>query len=134
MGYSAFDDIGQGRLIDIKASNNGRGHQFVVAPSVHPTKGPYEWIDRFDPEAIRYVDREALREAVGHLAAAVLIARHLPNTGRHDYSLALAGYMVRNGLSPEITTKILRGAWWCKDAPSEGMEAVARNVSDTVET
>jgi Bifunctional DNA primase/polymerase, N-terminal/AAA domain len=133
LGYAAFDDLGPDRLIDIKASSNGRGHQFVVAPSVHPEKGPYEWIGGFDPASIAQVDPAELREAAGHLAASALIARHLPDRGRHDYSLALAGFLLRNGLDEPTTTKILRGAWWCRDAPQDGMEAVGRNVADTAE-
>jgi Bifunctional DNA primase/polymerase, N-terminal/AAA domain len=131
MGYSAFSDIDQDRLIDVKASNNGRGHQFVVAPSIHPEKGPYEWIGGFDPASIERVDPAELREAVGNLAASALVARHLPARGRHDYSLPLAGYLLRNGLDEITTTRILRGAWWCQDAPREGQEAVGRNVADT---
>jgi Bifunctional DNA primase/polymerase, N-terminal/AAA domain len=133
LGYEAFDDLDQTRLIDLKASNNGRGHHFVVAPSVHAVKGPYEWMGGFDPEAIAHVDRGALIEAVRHLAAAALIARHLPDKGRHRYSLALSGYLLRNGISLEMAKKILRGAWWCKKAPRDGMEAVIRNVEDTAE-
>jgi Bifunctional DNA primase/polymerase, N-terminal len=131
LGYECFDDLDGTRLIDLKASSNGKGHQFVVAPSVHARKGPYEWLGGFDPHGIPDFSAKELRERVGRLAAATLISRHLPDKGRHRYSLALAGFLLRGGLDEPTTTKILRGAWWCKDAPSEGMEAVGRNVSDT---
>lgn len=131
LGYAPFDDLDQTRIIDLKASSNGRGHHVVVAPSRHPVKGPYEWLPAFDPGAIADVEARQLRRAVGHLAAAALIARHLPERGRHRYSLALAGYLLRNGLTEQQTTKILQAAWTCRGAPLEGVEAVARNVADT---
>jgi archaellum biogenesis ATPase FlaH len=133
LGYGAFDDLDQARLIDLKASANGKGHQFVVEPSVHARKGPYEWAGGFDPAEMREVPARALREAVGRLAAACIIARHLPEKGRHRYSLALAGFLLRNGVSPETGARILRGAWWCVGAPGEHVESAGRNVLDTAE-
>jgi hypothetical protein len=131
LGYAPFDDLDQTRIIDLKASSNGRGHHVVVAPSRHPTKGPYEWLPAFDPGAIADVEARQLRRAVGQLAAAALIGRHLREKGRHRYSLALAGYLLRGGLSAGEATKILQGAWTCRGAPQEGVDAVARNVADT---
>lgn len=131
LGYAAFDDLDQTRIVDLKASRDGKGHHVVVAPSRHREKGPYEWLPTFDPYAIEQTDPRDLRGAVGRLAAAGLIARHLPAKGRHRYSLALAGYLLRNGLSADQTTKVLCAAWTCQGAPREGVEDVMRGVTDT---
>jgi len=131
LGFETFKDLNGDTLIDLKASNNGRGHMFVVAPSIHPDKGPYEWVGGFNPAAVAEVPREDLRAAAGMLAVAALIARNLPETGRHDLALALAGYLLRNGVSPEDVLKMLLAAWDLKNAPREGLRDVEASVRDT---
>src|SRR5215212_6675709 len=54
--FLKIQDIGAGELLCLKASNNGKGHQVKVAPSVHPKKGAYEWIGGFDPERATKID------------------------------------------------------------------------------
>src|SRR5918995_1060954 len=52
LGYKKFSELGgPGELIALKASNNGRGHQVAVAPSVHREKGPYHFIGGVQPPA-----------------------------------------------------------------------------------
>ena len=138
LGYKKFSELGEpGEIIALKASNSGAGHQVVVAPSVHPDKGPYLFVGGYNPAAIAEVDKDALRKAVGMLAVASLIARYLPPSkeegggGRHDLALALAGYMLRNGEAEEDAEKMLVGAWECRKAPREGVEDVRRCVRDT---
>src|SRR5215211_5726108 len=76
LGYKKFSELGEpGEIIALKASNNGAGHQVVVAPSVHPDKGPYLFVGGYNPAAIADVDKDELRKAVGMLAVASLIAR-----------------------------------------------------------
>jgi putative DNA primase/helicase len=138
LGYKKFSELGgPGELIALKASNNGRGHQVAVAPSVHREKGPYQFVGGYNPAAIAEVDKDELRRRVGMLAVAVLIARLLPPSrdegggGRHDLALALAGYMLRNGEAAEDVEKMLVGAWALRKAPREGLEDVRRSVRDT---
>jgi putative DNA primase/helicase len=138
LGYKKFSELGSpGELIALKASNNGRGHQVAVAPSVHREKGPYRFVGGYNPAAIAEVAKDELRRRVGMLAAAALIARHLPPAkeegggGRHDLALALAGYMLRNGEAIEDVEKMLVGAWAVRKAPREGLEDVRRSVRDT---
>jgi hypothetical protein len=53
LGYKKFSELGgPGELIALKASNNGRGHQVAVAPSVHRDKGPYLFVGGYNPAAI----------------------------------------------------------------------------------
>jgi putative DNA primase/helicase len=131
LGFATFKDLDGSTLIDLKASNNGAGHQIVVEPSMHLEKGPYGWIGGFNPAAIAEVSKEELRAAVGMLAAATLIARKLPDKGRHDLALALVGYLLRNGVSPEDTLKIMLDAWRLKGAPREALQDIESIVRDT---
>jgi putative DNA primase/helicase len=138
LGYKKFSEIGgAAELIAIKASNNGRGHQVAVAPSVHREKGPYHFIGGYNPAAIAVADKDELRHRVGMLAAAALIARLLPPSkdegggGRHDLALALSGYMLRNGEAAEDVEKVLTAAWEVRNAPHQGIEDVRRIVRDT---
>src|SRR5215203_1518409 len=138
LGYKKFSELGgPGELIALKASNNGRGHQVAVAPSVHREKGPYHFIGGYNPAAIAVVGKEELRHRVGMLAVATLIARHLPPSkeegggGRHDLALALAGYMLRNGETAEDVEKLLTTAWEQRNAPHQAVEDVRRGVRDT---
>jgi putative DNA primase/helicase len=138
LGYKKFSEIGgTAELIALKASNNGRGHQVAVAPSVHREKGPYHFIGGYNPAAIAVVDKDELRHRVGMLATAALIARLLPPSrdegggGRHDLALALSGYMLRNGEVVEDVEKMLTAAWEVCNAPRQGVEDVRRSVRDT---
>ena len=138
LGYKKFSELdGPGELIALKASNNGRGHQVAVAPSIHQEKGPYHFVGGYNPAAIAVVDKDRLRHLVGLLAAAALIAQLLPPSkgegggGRHDLALALAGYMLRNGEAVEEVEEILIAAWELCRAPHQGVEDVRRCVRDT---
>src|SRR5215213_4781849 len=138
LGYKKFSELGDpGELIALKASNNGRGHQVAVAPSVHREKGPYLFVGGYNPAAIAVVDKDELRRRVGMLAAAALIARNMPPAkdegggGRHDLALALAGYMLRNGEAAEDVEKMLTSAWELCNAPHQAVEDVRRSVRDT---
>jgi hypothetical protein len=131
LGYAQFNDLSGERVIDVKASENGAGHQFVVEPSVHPTKGAYTWVGGFNPAAIAEVPKEELRRRTSHLAVATLIARSLPDGGRHHFAMALAGYLLRNGLSPEDVLKILMKAWDLKAPPREAFQDLQGIVRDT---
>src|SRR5215203_5886395 len=137
LGFHTFRGLDGSEIISLKASNNGRGHQIVVDPTIHPDKGPYHFVGGYNPAAVAEVNKRELRKRVGMLAVAALVARHLPPGiseacgGRHDLALALAGYMLRNGESVEGVEKILVAAWDACKAPREGLEDVRRSVRDT---
>jgi putative DNA primase/helicase len=137
LGYKKFTGLDGTEIIALKASNDGAGHQVVVAPSVHREKGPYIFVGGYNPAAIAEIDKDELRRDLGMLAVAALVARCIPPSkeegggGRHDLALALAGYMLRNGEAEEDVEKMLVGAWECRQAPREGVEDVRRSVRDT---
>jgi hypothetical protein len=95
-----------------------------------------------------HVGAAELKRRLRELATATLIARHLPELrdesigeggGRHDYALALSGFLLRSGrLASETTLKILRAAWDAKGWPDERLKREAHHdlegiVRDTVE-
>jgi putative DNA primase/helicase len=137
LGFETFRGLDGSEILSIKASNNGRGHQIVVAPTMHPEKGLYHFVGGYNPAAIAVVDKDDLRRRAGMLAASSLIARHLPPTrgegggGRHDLALALGGYMLRNGEAVEDAEKIVVEAWEVRKAPRQGVEDARRSVRDT---
>src|ERR671917_1169796 len=137
LGFSSFRGLDGSEILSLKASDDGRGHQVVVAPTIHPEKGPYHFVGGYNPAAIAEVDKDELRHRAGMLAAAALAARHLPPSreegggGRHDMALALAGYLLRNGEAVEDVEEILVAAWEARKAPRQGVEDVRRSVRDT---
>jgi putative DNA primase/helicase len=133
LGFKKFADLDGSTLIDLKASDNGAGHQIAVPPSIHPEKGPYRWEHGYNPAAIAGVPASDLRAAVGALAVATLITRHLPDRGRHNLAMALAGYLLRNGEAVEDVEHLLVSAWEARKAPRDHVEDVRRIVADTAE-
>jgi putative DNA primase/helicase len=137
LGFQTFRGLDGTEIIALKASNNGRGHQIVVAPTIHPDKGPYHFVGGYNPAAVAEVDKDELRKRTGRLAVAALLARILPPSrdegggGRHDVALALSGYMLRNGESVEVVAQILVAAWEQRKAPRGHVEDVRQAVRDT---
>ena len=115
-------------LVELRST----GSQTLVEPSVHPDGGRYQWYpDGLDPVEI---SPEELTEMFNKVATATLIARCLPPIGgRHDFAMALAGYMLRSGrLDKETTEKILLEAWGAVGADSdEAVKDIKGIVKDT---
>lgn len=122
-----FADIGVAgeMLVELRST----GCQTVVEPSIHPEGDRYLW-SRSGLQVAR-IEAGELLDSCRRLAAAVLIARHLPASGRHDFALALVGYLLRNGLDEETVLKILIAAWNVNDAPDEGLQDLRGIVRDT---
>jgi hypothetical protein len=130
------DTDGKKKLIEFRAG----GRQTLVAPSLHPNGGEYAWSTALEVATCAVAD---LERDVNKLGTATLIARHLPEHrrlgggGRHDYALALAGFMLRDDrLDRETVLEILRGAWDVKGWPSdqyrrEAHRDLERAVEDT---
>ena len=109
--YRRFRDADSAVLLELKASENGAGHQFVVEPSTHPEKGPYRWMPAFNPALIAEVAKEDLTKRLSHLAAAAMIVRNFPPDGGHDYANSLCGYLLRNGTACKNLEVILEACW-----------------------
>lgn len=138
LGFAGFRCPDASEVLCIKASNNGKGHQVVVPPSKHAVKGAYEFTEGgWNPAAITTVEAGELQRRCRMLATAALISRRLPDNGtpekngRHAISLAYAGFMLRNGESPEDVTRVLVAAWGDHSAPRGAIDSLRRNVADT---
>lgn len=96
-------------LVEIRT---GHGHQTVLPPSPHPESGTVRaWIDPPpDDEPPPEVDGAELRDGVERLAAASTILSHYPEEGgRHDFALALAGFLATQiQMSQEDATEFVR--------------------------
>jgi hypothetical protein len=71
------------------------GCQSLIPPSKHPDGDTYRKDARSRPVSSLTVDE--LLTALNRIAAATLIARHWPDTGRHDLALTLAGALLNAG-------------------------------------
>lgn len=109
------------------------GCQTIVEPSVHPSGEPCRW-SRNGVEDFTELTASELRAACVDLAAATLVARHLPPIGgRHYYALAVAGYLSRpSRLDAERVFKIMMSAWsTADDADQEAYRDISSIVADT---
>ena len=111
------------KLVELRST----GRQTLVSPSVHPSGDRYLWHSEtgLNISEIRVAELEQL---LRQLATAALIARNLPGIrdearlggGRHDYALALSGFLLRSGrLNEHLAVKILKAAWDAKGWPEE---------------
>jgi Bifunctional DNA primase/polymerase, N-terminal len=111
-------------LVELRSS----GTQTVFPGSVHESGEPITWDD--DGEVVRKSGAD-LRQAVGRLAGACLLARHWPSTGaRHDTSLAVAGLLARGGLDEVQCIRIVEAA--AIGAGDEQAKERRRDVMSTV--
>lgn len=115
-GYYPFTDLdNQKKILEV---SGGGGHHTLVEPSVHPCGERVVW-SRSGLEPVA-VEADVLLERSRKLAAAALIARHLPERrddqkdtggGRHDLGNAVAGFLLRRELSEDDVLLILKAAW-----------------------
>jgi hypothetical protein len=135
------DTDGKKRLVELRST----GRQTLVAPSMHPSGEYYTWHTQSGLE-VAEIPADELEEKVRELATATLIARRLPKLrdestdeggGRHDYAMALSGFLLRPGRLEEASVlKILKAAWDAKGWPSErekreahrDLEGIVRNT------
>src|SRR5829696_1491731 len=131
-----FKDSCEGLRGEVLVELRADGRQTVVWPSVHPDDGDrYVWHDESDLE-IAEVSSEELTRMVREVATATLISRHVPPMGgRHDFALALAGFMLRDDrFDRETTLKILKAAWHAAGADSRDalrdLEGIVEDTAD----
>lgn len=114
--YRTFTDLAPNgsTLLELRST----GHHTLVYPSVHPSGEQITWSE--SGLETQRMDEEELLEACRKLAAATLIARHLPELkdkrtnaggGRHNFALALAGFLLRRELSEDDVLALLKAAW-----------------------
>jgi hypothetical protein len=114
-----FKDVDGTMLLELRST----GCQTIVAPSIHPSGDRYVWHGKSGLK-MAHIGAAELKRHLRELATAVLIARHLPKLrdestgeggGRHDYALALSGFLLRPGrLEEALVKRILKAAWDAK--------------------
>ena len=122
---ASFKDQDGTVLLEIRA----KGRQTLVPPSIHPSGEPYVWDNTRKPVAI---EAEELAARCRELATAALIARHVPpEGGRHDFALALCGFLLKR-LDQETALRIVKDAWNAAGADSrEALRDLEGIVIDT---
>lgn len=86
----------------------GTGGQTMVPPSVHPNGEAIVWYEHGDRAE---VDPQALLDCVKCVAVSAVLARHWPARGsRHKTALALAGVLLREGVSKDIAERLIKAA------------------------
>lgn len=117
-----FQFNGSGVLVELRT--NG---QTLVPPSLHPSGEPYEASCWGKPTL---VDGDVLARRVALVGAAALLALKWPTNGsRHDFSLALAGALLRSGLNAAEAKALVRAA--STAAGDEEADLRAKDVDDT---
>lgn len=104
------------------------GCQSLIPPSVHPDGDVYRKDVHSKPVAGLTVDE--LLTGLNRLAAATLIARHWPETGRHDLALTLAGALLNAGWQAEDVQTFVEAC--AVAAEDEELADRRRTVADTV--
>jgi bifunctional DNA primase/polymerase-like protein len=93
-----FKDTDGTVLLELRST----GCQTIVAPSVHPDGERVVWHESGSEPVQGSAGELAAR--VRELATATLIARYVPPVGgRHDYAMALSGFLLRSGRLDEGT-------------------------------
>jgi len=107
------------KLVELRST----GRQTLVEPSTHPDGDRYLW-HRESGAEIAEASPEELTESLNTLATAALVARHVPPVGgRHDFALALSGFLLRPGrMDQGLVLKILGAAWHAAGAASREAE------------
>jgi hypothetical protein len=119
------------KLVELRST----GRQTLVVPSTHPDGDEYVWHCEAGLKMAE-VSANELTERCRELASATLIARHVPPEGsRHDYAMALAGFVLRDGrMGMDLALKVLKAAWYAAGADSrEALRDLEGIVSDTAE-
>jgi putative DNA primase/helicase len=113
--YKKYLGVGRSVLLERRA---GDGLQSVVPPSVHQDTG--EAIEWERPGPAGEVDAADLIRAFDRLAAASLIASVYPGEGsRHDFCLAMAGYLAKNGGDAVLASELLEPVVRLRDERTE---------------
>jgi len=88
-------------LVELRST----GQQTVVPPSTHPSGEVIAWASDGEPAV---VDKSTLESSFGRVAAAALLARYWPPSGRHEARMALGGALARAGWTEEETVAFVR--------------------------
>jgi hypothetical protein len=124
-----WKDLDGKKLVELRST----GRQTLVAPSTHPDGDEYVWHSEAGLKMAEITAAE-LKESCRELATAALIARHVPPQGsRHDFAMALSGFVLRDSrMGTDLAFKVLKAAWHAAGADSrEALRDLEGIVSNT---
>lgn len=119
-----FKDIGGTVLLELRST----GLQTIFPGSVHPCGQVIRWDREGTPNECA---PPIVCSSVARLAAAALLVRHYPAKGsRHDFCLAIAGFLLRGGMTVEETEQFIRAiAYQARDPELRDRQSVVRTTS-----
>ena len=109
-------DLDGTTIAELRMGGGGNAAQTVGPGSVHESGEVVEWNEGCGPELAARAAGDETKRCFGEMCAAALLARHWPESGRHDASLPLAGWLARLG--------------WDEDKAVAFVEAVAETAGD----
>ena len=117
---------GKGMLLELR----GTGQGTVFPPSLHESGETIAWEAFGEPARLEGQDPLLPFRL---LAMKALVARRLPQGGRHDFALALAGFLPRPGrLNEETVLEVMQDAWDCAGYASGKDRAEAMRDLETI--
>jgi hypothetical protein len=119
-----YKDLNGDVLLEVRHA----GKQTMWAGSTHPDTGETIEVMR-DVHPLPMPHEEAICKA----ATSALIARHLPDGGRHDLAMAYAGFLLRKGLQEQEVFDILWTAWELNNPSRDADRDLWNIVKDTAE-
>lgn len=116
-------------LVELRST----GCQTIVAPSTHRSDEKIVW---HGARGIAEIEADELTSCVRELAVATLIARRVPpEGGRHDFALALCGFLLKRR-DKETTSRIAQAAWHAAGADSReairDLDGIVRDTSEKI--
>ena len=92
-------------------------HMSMAPPSTHPNGEAVRWEGKDLPLSAMKVEHNVLARALKLIATGTMMCRYYnPPGARHDWGMALAGYLRRLSLNEHETTKLFElSGQWCKD-------------------
>lgn len=113
-------------FIELRGGNFSQ--QTMIAPSLH---SPGVSIELVLNGAILHVEVDRLRNAALDYAIACMLLKRVPGGLHHEGRVALAGFLLRAGFSPERTTLLIEEV--CRVQASRGVHDMsAKDVADAV--
>lgn len=129
MKYQTLQFKGIGTLVEIRTCGEKATHFTVFPPSYRADiDETVSWEGNQDPEPAE-VNPELLEKMVCHCAAASLLGKLWPKGCRHEAALAVAGYLLKGGISLEDAENLMRAI--CAAAGDEEVEDRLKCIRDT---
>ena len=120
-----FRDLNGDMLLELRST----GQQTLIPPSIHPSGEPLSWTRAGEPGNVEPAE---LEQAVRRAAAATLLARYWPKKGsRHELTLAIAGFLLRNKWSVEEVKNFITAAAFASSVDEE-WKSRRRDVETTL--